>query len=233
VAAWRWVDDHTVTANISDDKGATWLAQARIKQPSARDVLIRNRGIATAGTFVVVLDDQGQAWRTNISSSPNTWSSYPSITGGIDMIAVGDMSNNNTDWRLFSLSQTDSTKYYWRSLSDLAASWTQGNNGFVDTPRTMISFSFGGLDPKFIFGVLTDGNYNVTLFPNGNWWKNWHANMGPNKPTQLTQLVTCNLKNYGLDSYGSVFSQTLWQASGPVVSQWVSSVPHQQDPLGQ
>ncbi|KAF8852429.1 hypothetical protein BDZ45DRAFT_678354 [Acephala macrosclerotiorum] len=213
----------------------SWLAQPHIQQADSRNLPTRNRGIATAGNYAVVLDSQNQAWRTDISNTPNTWSAYPSVIGGIDMIAVGgDIFNFNTEWRLVALSKSYSSQYYWRQLSDLTSSWIPGNNDFdrndfdrndfdrndfANTPPNLKSISCGGLDPIFVFGVLSDGNYSVTQFPNGGWWKNWHANMGPQKPT-LTQMVTCNFKNYGLDASGSVFSQTLWQRSGQAVSQW-------------
>jgi len=145
------------------------------------------------------------------------------------MIAVGDTSGNNTGWRLFGLNKANPSLYWHRPLSDHSSPWTQGNHGFADSPREMMSFSFGGSSQQFVFGVLTDGNYAVTHFPNGDWWKNWHADMGPQKPTPMTQLVTCASMNYALDAKGAVFSQTLWP---PAVSQWVSnstslSVPSQ------
>ncbi|GIK07593.1 hypothetical protein Aspvir_003259 [Aspergillus viridinutans] len=182
-----------------------------------RNVITRNRGTATAGNIIVVLDSQSNAWSIDISNAANLWQSYPATTGGIDMIAVGDTSGNNTGWRLFGLKKPNPSLYWHRPLSDHSSPWIQGNHGFADSPREMTSISFGGSSDQFVFGVLTDGNYAVTHFPSGDWWKNWHADMGPQKPTPIMQLVTCASMNYALDANGVVFSQTLWP---PGVSQW-------------
>jgi hypothetical protein len=168
---------------------------------------------------VIALDINSQAWTFSAASGP--WRAYPEAPTGLDMIAVGDLSNNGTNWNVFATSKTSPGVYYHRVFDDYSAPWTIGNQEFGDGLFDMNTFSFGGVSDKFIFATTDSGDYQVSQYPNAGWWLNWHSDMGPNKPV-LTQLVSCNTVNYGLNGNGAIFTQNMWQSSGGSVNQWVS-----------
>ncbi len=161
--------------------------------------------------MVFVIDSNNAVQWIDMADTRPAWLALPGITGGVDFITVGDQSNNETGNLLLALNKYTPSTYFFRSVSDKTAAWIQGNNSQNDPVRDMVTLSFGGVTNKFVFGALVDGNYAVTGWPNGGWVKNWGKDMGSQKPARLSQLVSCALKNYGLDEDGSLFSFVIEQ----------------------
>src|SRR5262249_8212375 len=158
--------------------GVTWWTSPKLQVPDGTNLLLRNRGLATAGSIVIAIDSEGQAWRMDVSVSSPSWTALPTITGGIESIAVGNNSATGSDWLIFALHKATPSVYSYRRLTDVSNAWTQATHSYGDAVRDMITISFGGLENKFVFGALIDGNYAVTGFQGGGWVKNWGKDMG-------------------------------------------------------